>query len=606
MKHAHRPNAALAAALATALATVSLLTASAGARAQTATPRDAAGRTAQPAATALAAVQALQSRLPGPLWPHASELLRTLAKLSRQRPPLESGSVPEQTRGDPAQLAVVLPETLAFLDEFLPRAPTALRGALLTAREGFTLAQQRLNDGARDNSAAYLVAVLQAMAQGQAGIGQALDIAASTDPGAMALLVPAIQKARGAAERASQRLIDLALAAGVDAGRLVPASVAMREGDAAHDAGAFAVAIGHYAKALGFAANTVAFSIDRMELNLRSAFDNNSIGYAYALSQSGQLARSGANGVARTGADAPATLQSATRKMHVASVSKTLTAVVTLRLLAEKGLTPDSKIGPWLPASWARGDKVNSISFRDLMTHRSGFGQNQPVGSSYANLQAMVAQAVPLKDNFKYDNANFGLLRVLAAKLQGVDVSQVPLFEPGALSAALHQVRATQIFAAIDVPYTCTPAVQNPTLGYTFPNNGQAGYSDGPMALSCGGFGVFMSAQELARTMAYLRYTQDLVDSASFQKMKAGFLGFMNPAKYAFAAGAFGTYFGHGGDWDGANSGGLDTCVMMFPIAVEAALVINSSGTRSGAVYPQGPYQCTTLKWAFENAWVAQ
>jgi hypothetical protein len=80
----------------------------------------------------------------------------------------------------------------------------------------------------------------------------------------------------------------------------------------------------------------------------------------------------------------------------------------------------------------------------------------------------------------------------------------------------------------------------------------------------------------------------------------------MNPAKYAFAAGAFGTYFGHGGDWDGPSSGGLDTCVMMFPIAVEAALVINSSGTRSGAVYPQGPYQCTTLKWAFENAWVAQ
>lgn len=40
-------------------------------------------------------------------------------------------------------------------------------------------------------------------------------------------------------------------------------------------------------------------------------------------------------------------------------------------------------------------------------------------------------------------------------------------------------------------------------------------------------------------------------------------------------------------------------CVIAFPIAVEAALVINSA--RGGAM----PYQCVVLQSAFDDAWVA-
>ena len=67
-------------------------------------------------------------------------------------------------------------------------------------------------------------------------------------------------------------------------------------------------------------------------------------------------------------------------------------------------------------------------------------------------------------------------------------------------------------------------------------------------------------------------------------------------------------YFVHGGDWDFSNGsqGGLNTCVMLFPINVEAAVVINSSGKATGTEFSQGGYQCRVLKWAFETAWVAQ
>jgi hypothetical protein len=87
--------------------------------------------------------------------------------------------------------------------------------------------------------------------------------------------------------------------------------------------------------------------------------------------------------------------------------------------------------------------------------------------------------------------------------------------------------------------------------------------------------------------------------------LTTGYLGFMNPTdNYNFAQGSFGKYHTHGGDWD-HGSGGMNTCVMVFPINVEAAVVINSSGKNAGQANFSRGYQCSVLKWAFENAWVA-
>jgi hypothetical protein len=158
------------------------------------------------------------------------------------------------------------------------------------------------------------------------------------------------------------------------------------------------------------------------------------------------------------------------------------------------------------------------------------------------------------------------------------------------------------------VPFSCEPQDTNPTVQYQFPDTGNPGYVEPSRSLSCGGFGVQISAVNLARSMAYLRYTQDLLPTPAFQEMKAKFLGFSNPANgYSYAQGSFGVNHGHGGDWDhsGATNGGLDACVLMFPINVEAAVLINSSRKVLGVGYPNGGTQCGVLKWAFENAWVA-
>jgi CubicO group peptidase (beta-lactamase class C family) len=567
------------------------------------------GAASEPAATARVTPEALlaraaQARVPG--------LLRQYLKLRGQTPNDEPADDPETERPDLTGLAIVLPQTLEVVDQALATAPTAMLGALLAARDGFAAAEKQLHAASNDASPQFMVGVLQALADGQAGMDQALDIAASIDPGQVALLLPAVQAAREAARRCTNNLKQLALASNVSSERLVPVDVALRDGDALFEAGDYAGSARRYADGFGIAANTVVFDMDRFEDNLRSVFDTSTVGWSYALSQGGVLARSGAAGQARTGADLPATAQSATKKMHVASVSKTMTAIVMLRRLADLGISVDSPIGPWLPAFWPRPAEVNAITFRQLMNHRSGFGVNNVGGSDWAGLQTMVAQSVPANGSFDYFNADFGLLRVIVAKTLGIDPTLFPpqlQLNAGALSSAAFLANAGALYDGIGVPFSCEPQGTNPTVQYEFPDTGNPGYAEPSRSLACGGYGVQISAVNLARTMAYLRYTQDLLPTPAFQEMKAKFLGFSNPANgYSYAQGSFGVYHGHGGDWDhtGAAAGGLDACVLMFPINVEAAVLINSSRATLGVGYPNGGTQCSVLKWAFENAWVPQ
>jgi CubicO group peptidase (beta-lactamase class C family) len=579
----------------TALALAAALCATAGTAATAATARSDAATLRQVLAQAQSAAPA-PARLPG--------LLRNYLKLLKLTPTEGVDEAPEEGRGDPAGLAIVLPQLIDTVDGVLAGAPTAMLGALEAARSGYATGLAKLHAGSTDTTPQHLVGTLQAVADGQAAMDQALDIAASIDPGAVALLLPAVQAAREAARRSAQQSIDLALAAGVSTGRIAPAEAALREADALFAAGDYGGAGAQYAGAFGLAANTVVFSMDLFEQNLRSVFDTNTVGWAYAISQGGNLARSGSAGLARTGADLPQTNQSPNKQMHVASVSKTMTAIVVLRRLAEMGLSVDSAIGPWLPAGWARGAGVDSITFRQLMTHRSGFGQNDVGGNDFAGLQTVVAQDVPFKGSFDYFNANFGLLRVITAKLLGIDAGVWPL-DPGALTTAAFLSYAQQAYNAAGVPFSCEPQGTNPTRQYEFPDTGNPGYAEPSRSLSCGGFGVQVSATNLARTLSYLRYTADLMPASQYQAMKSGFLGFMNPTNYDYAQGSFGTYHTHGGDWDHTGSGGLDACVMVYPINVEAAVTINSSRKALGVGYPNGGYQCRVMKWAFENAWVA-
>jgi len=525
------------------------------------------------------------------------EIERLTHQLELQTPVADGKGEPVQSPRDPAATAVRLPAQIDVLQNLLAKAKPRVAVPMRAALASVETAWAAYRDGSGDQSLGHLNATLAALGDAQRSL---VDTIAVANDATDARLRDVQLQLSLTSQRIAHDVNDQARAAGVSEARLDPADAQLAAGDAALTRGDHVGASGPFALGLSLSANTIVFDIARFEANIHSAFDSQSVGNSYAISLGGQLHSSGKSGLARTAADAPATAQSPTKEMHVASVSKSLTAIVVMKLLADKGLSADTPIAPYLPSDWAKGAGVELLTFKSFMTHQSGIDQNGVKGSDYASLREVIAKDVG-STSFNYNNANYGMLRVLAAGLIGIDPVKFSEFDAGSLTAAAFIIEAQSLYSGIGVSVDCGPTDPNPTVQYRFPDTGKAGYPEPARGLTCGGYGWHISAREIANVLANLRYSSNLIPAASFAEMKAKYLGLMDPARFgSYVNGKFGVYLGHGGDW-GHGSGGLDSCYLMFPIVVESAVLINSN---SGKYGPAGGHQCAALKDSFDNAWV--
>jgi CubicO group peptidase (beta-lactamase class C family) len=352
----------------------------------------------------------------------------------------------------------------------------------------------------------------------------------------------------------------------------------------------------HFNDIQDLSSNSIRFNIELFEQNIIGAMEDNAVGYALSIAYLGNQYNGGhAEGLARTAADSPSVNQSVYKEMHVASVSKSLTAIVVLKLLDQLGLNPDTKVWPYLPGNWVIGPGSEQLSFRDFMTHSSGADQ-QAMGSSYSALQTFIENGPGANQSFSYNNGNFGMMRVLVAGLLGIDPVDYPEFAADVLTASAFIIQAKSLYDDIGVTVDCSSSDNNPTIQYNFPDGGASGYEEPDRSLGCGGVGWFISANEMTNVATHLRNTQLLLSDTARDWMQDGSLGLMDPSRYSQPNGNFGTYYTHGGDW-GHGPGELHTCFMMFPIKVEASLFLNSERA------PGLPYQCDILKNAFDAAW---
>lgn len=396
----------------------------------------------------------------------------------------------------------------------------------------------------------------------------------------------------------AEDLLTAARRAGASGGRFQAAARQFELGLAAVERDNDHVAVVHFGNSLKLAANTITFDVALFEENIEAQLTGETVGHAFSIAYQGQLYQGGESaGLARTDADAPETGQSPNKEMHVASVSKTLTAIVTLHALEEKGLTPDAYIAPYLPSNWTLGAGVADLKFRHFLTHTSGFGQIN-AGNSYEALRTAIETDV-ISQSSSYKNANFGLMRVLVAGLLGLDPVDYQEFESGPLVSAMFLFYAQSIFEPIGVNIDCASDDDLPTVQYNFPDTGDSGYTEPSRRLTCGGIGWFISSNELAAVMSHLRNTEDLLSVEMRETMQDDFLGLMGPGDYSGnlgAVGDFGVYYMHGGDWI-HTTGEAHACVVAFPITVEASVVINSDRGDTD-------YQCKVLSSAFDDAWV--
>jgi CubicO group peptidase (beta-lactamase class C family) len=440
-------------------------------------------------------------------------------------------------------------------------------------------------------------------------------------------------------------VLGVARSAGVDAGALARADANVAAGDAALGLGDTPGAAKLFKKVLPLK-NALVFDAALFESRLRARLDAQTTGYAAAVNQNGKLVRSWGAGNRLDAFDttpAPPVPFTTTDELNVASVTKTITATTVLELLQARGIAIDDPIGPYLPWDWARpasaGDVVDpgTLTFRQLMTHRSGLGgtdgngNRTSCGMAFSSLKSCIAAGARLsRQSFFYDNGNFALFRVMMVNLIGgcndPDDGCLPLEDLATAQVYRQRVQCTILWrmglsdGVIQQPDAdCSgpgldpdPAEAPATPFHWFPLPNVGSVPPTSWLLSAGGGGWYFNALEMAQFLAHLRYDGKILQPATRQLMYENFLGWMDPANYGgMGAGVFGTYRMHGGDLCYAAAPqpgvsvcaasvqprGVDTCIADFPTGVQAVVLINSAG---GAYN----YQCAELQAAHDASWV--
>jgi len=322
---------------------------------------------------------------------------------------------------------------------------------------------------------------------------------------------------------------------------------------------------------------------DKLEAKLKGK----SVGYSFTVISSNGISESRAGGDARRAPDANPRKMTADDKFNIASVSKTITAAAVMTLLSQRqpvnGRTPtlDSVVYPYLPTGWTLGANVKTITFRELLTHRSGLRCAKEV--TYAFLKECIAGGVNPADKTaqQYNNSNFALFRMLIPRLAGFDDSG--LADDDAKSKGYASFYATYVQRNVFAPISLRgidlkPIAINPALAYQYPSPVIAGESFGDMTETSASRGWNMSSRQLATFINGLLYTEKIVPKTVAEKMKADQLGLWQ----ANIGGKIVDYE-HGGHYPGKNaqgalwnSGEMNTMIAAFPNGVSVAIIINS------------------------------
>lgn len=299
-----------------------------------------------------------------------------------------------------------------------------------------------------------------------------------------------------------------------------------------------------------------------------------------------------AGGVARRSPDAPVRAMTVDEPYNVASVSKTITAAAVVQVLYRQRRLSllDSAMYRYLPSGWTFGNKVQQITLRDLLTHRSGL--RCPGDVSYAELQQCLAAGV--QDTafhvWSYNNSNFGLFRLILPNLESTSTRMVtgPQGLPqGYASRYLAYVKQNVLAPAGITQAECKPRGTAPGRAYQYPDGvGAAGTDFGDMTLICGSQGWNLSARELGKWVGTFLYTDAIVPRSLSERMRTEWLGLYTGTLEGnvWETGHGGFYPGKADDGSIWNPGQISTIIVGLSNGVSVAVIVNSQiaeGSRS-------------------------
>jgi hypothetical protein len=267
----------------------------------------------------------------------------------------------------------------------------------------------------------------------------------------------------------------------------------------------------------------------KLEANICGDLANHVVGYVCVVgSMQPQF-----GGLARTATDGQLSM-TPSLTTNVASVSKTMTATAIVQLLTAAGVSPDASISKYLYSDWVKGPNISKISFRDLLTHKSGLAQQNAntceFGATYTDVEAIVATGVTASNigQPQYGNCNFTLLRELMPALLGQSLTNLANNEQerGVQSSLLYvQYLQSHVFSPVGVTTSCTPPTTSNILSYPDPAGSTPGTNWTDWSLECGAAGWQLSAFDIFAVLNSLATTNTLLDFAQRGEMFTGCLG---------------------------------------------------------------------------------
>jgi CubicO group peptidase (beta-lactamase class C family) len=282
-------------------------------------------------------------------------------------------------------------------------------------------------------------------------------------------------------------------------------------------------------------------------------------------------------------------MPSADLNINIASVTKTMTAILALKVLGYNNLPIDTPIWNYLPTSWQQAIGTNNpnckpldcpvakITFSALLQQKSGLcGADNTVDAACTRtpvpasnnlcggddtmdsvLTQLLQSVVEPKPTWHYDNCNFALFRVLLPQMpmtgdpciynwtKTCSSSPPTAAQSAQLAANFYVSQMNQyVFTPLGLPTIGCKPTSAPTSMYSYPfpvpnsafsdpptaswNGAEENSSKGDWTLSCGGGGLNMSAQDIFAALNNLANGTILLTPAQKAEMKANFLGWDN------------------------------------------------------------------------------
>ncbi len=279
--------------------------------------------------------------------------------------------------------------------------------------------------------------------------------------------------------------------------------------------------------------------------------------------------------------------------MNTGSVSKFITAVALYRLLADRSIPITTSIVNFVPAYWQADSSVNQVSFRMLLRHTSGLGQEFNIPPTSVNAASINTSSGPgdiasarvacntgssLDAAYDYKNINYIILRVAFAILAGVPRTLDQQSSPVNIDTLWDLVSANAyanyvndvLFGPANIAPRNFVADVDAAKGYGTPPI-PPGTPSGDATAGAGSTGWHLTIGELTRLIDAVRRGKSILSQKEFGRVLASLYG-LDAAETTDA----GLVYRKGGRTLFGTNQGMDSAIYIMPNDLELAIFVNS------------------------------